>query len=59
MLVWDGKRTRRWMFSQRSEGSAFHDGLMEIFNKQLSDSETQEEVQTLLEANEDLIQIHQ
>jgi aromatic ring-opening dioxygenase catalytic subunit (LigB family) len=60
MVVLDGNRTRRVMFPQRSDTSAFHDGLIRILNEVSPDLEAQDESKMgkLWEATENPIQIH-
>ncbi|KAJ7712723.1 hypothetical protein B0H16DRAFT_1899815 [Mycena metata] len=61
----DGNRTRRWMFPLRSDSSALHDGLLRILNAlpedtdEWQETEVTREVEKLLEANEDVNQIHE
>ncbi|KAF7350318.1 MYND-type domain-containing protein [Mycena venus] len=57
MGVWDGNRTRRWMFPRRSHRSTLHNGLIRILND-IHPDDACEEVEKLLEENGDVVQIH-
>ncbi|KAJ7920545.1 hypothetical protein B0H13DRAFT_2421808 [Mycena leptocephala] len=58
MRVWDGNRTRRWMFPRRSHCSTLQHGLIRILND-IHPDDASEEVEKLLEENEDVVQIRQ
>ncbi|KAJ6586213.1 hypothetical protein B0H19DRAFT_431311 [Mycena capillaripes] len=57
MRVWDGNRTRRWMFPRRSDCSTLHNGLIRILHDIHSD-DAREEVKKLLMENGDVVQIY-
>ncbi|KAJ7131991.1 hypothetical protein C8R46DRAFT_1362601 [Mycena filopes] len=64
MRIPDGKRIRRWMLPLRFDSSALHDGLLGILKTLPPDvedwqlQEVKTEVERLLEANEDVLEIH-
>ncbi|KAJ7504795.1 hypothetical protein B0H11DRAFT_2187157 [Mycena galericulata] len=58
LRVRDGDRTRRIMFPQRSDSSVLPDGLAHILSGLSEDPEGVEEIQELLAANDDLVNIH-
>ncbi|KAJ7080232.1 hypothetical protein C8R44DRAFT_992500 [Mycena epipterygia] len=58
MVVLDGKIKRRRMFPQRSSSSGLTDGLIRISKEVPEGSEATREIQALLEANADIVDIH-
>ncbi|KAJ7868645.1 hypothetical protein B0H13DRAFT_2558459 [Mycena leptocephala] len=56
MRVWDGHRTRRWMFPRHSHCFTLRNGLIRILNDIHPDDVC--EVENLLKENEDGVQIH-
>ncbi|KAJ7927654.1 hypothetical protein B0H13DRAFT_2312282 [Mycena leptocephala] len=57
-IVPDGHKPRRWMFPQRSDSSAVHDGLIRIAKEVPLGSEATKEIQELLERNKGMRMIH-